>query len=175
MPATKISLDEAKPNKLFYVVATAIIVRRLDKRCLILQRDPREKVHAGLYGVIGGKLEWQDLDVNHPTRINGDALDYERAIEDLVIREAKEESGITIKPPLRYIDSMAFIRPDNIPVVLLKFAVEYKSGSVVLEQGGFTNYAWVNAEEVKRYPCIDGIKREVVAARRLFETQARVV
>ncbi len=60
MLAKKISLDKAKQNKLFYFVANVVIYRESDKRCLILKRDKREKVHPGKYAVPGGKLEWED-------------------------------------------------------------------------------------------------------------------
>ncbi len=164
MLARKISLDEAKPDKLFYFVANVVVVRTSDMRCLILKRHEREKVHPGLYAMPGGKLEWKDLDIKHPTRINGDVLDYENAIEALLQREVREEAGIEIKPRLHYINSVAFIRPDGIPVVLAKFAAEYESGEVTLEEGAFTDHVWVNAEEIKNYSFIKGIDEEIVAA-----------
>jgi len=105
MPATKISLDNAKKNKLFYFVANVVVYRESDKRCLILKRDEREKVHPGKYAVPGGKLEWEDFDISRPTRINGDVLDFENAVEDLLVRETKEESGVEIEKQLKYINS----------------------------------------------------------------------
>ncbi|HRZ29879.1 MAG TPA: hypothetical protein P5052_04025 [Candidatus Paceibacterota bacterium] len=57
MKALKISLDNAKQNKLFYFVANVIIYRDSDKRCLILKRSSTEKVHPDKYCVPGGKLE----------------------------------------------------------------------------------------------------------------------
>jgi 8-oxo-dGTP pyrophosphatase MutT (NUDIX family) len=173
MPAKKISLANAKENKLFYFVANVVVWRASDGRCLILQRDPREVVHPGRFGVIGGKLEWQDLDIGSPSRINGDVLDYESAVEKLVAREAKEEAGIEIEGPLLYLNSVAFIRPDETPVVLVKFAAKYKSGVVVPEPGAFTTYAWVNAEEVKNYPCIDGVALEVAQTIEAFNGIAK--
>lgn len=168
MTAEKISLDNAKKDKLFYFVANVVIYRESDKRCLILKRDEREKVHPGKYAVPGGKLEWQDLDINRPTRINGEVLDYENAVENLLKREAFEECGLEIEDALQYINSIAFIRPDETPVILVKFAAKYKSGSVVLEKGGFTDHAWVNAEEVKNYPCIKGIPEEIAQVIKIF-------
>ncbi len=162
MPATKISIEKAKTDKLFYFVANAIIYRESDQRCLILKRSDREVAHPGRYGVVGGKLEWKDLPIGGSgARANGDVLDYDEAIENLVIREAKEESGLDIFPGFKYINSKAFIRPDEVPVVLIKFSAKYKSGEVVVEAGSFSDYAWVNAEEVKNFPCIDGIPEEV--------------
>ncbi|MDE1870900.1 MAG: NUDIX domain-containing protein [Candidatus Micrarchaeota archaeon] len=164
MVADKISLENAKKEKLFYFVANVIVYRESDGRCLILKRSKGEKVHPEKYCVPGGKLEWKDMDLENPTRLNGEVLDFENAVEDLLEREVMEESGITIKKGMTYINSVAFVRPDGIPVVLLKFAARYGSGEVRIEDGSFTDYAWVNSSEVNDYDCIDGIKEEVSKA-----------
>ena len=64
---------------------------------------------------------------------------------------------------------MAFVRPDEIPVILVKFSAKYKSGEVVLEKDSFTDHAWVNEEEIKNYDCILGIQEEVEIAISLFK------
>lgn len=161
MPAEKISLDNAKKDKLFYFVANVVVFRYFDKRCLILKRDKREKVHPEKYALPGGKLEWNNLDISKPTRMNGDVIDFENAVEDLLKREVFEEAGIVIEDYLEYVNSVAFVRPDGIPVILVKFAAKYKSGDILLENGGFTDFAWVNGEEVKRYDCIKGVPEEI--------------
>ena len=166
--AKNISLDEAKSDKLFYFVANVVIYRQSDKRCLILKRDEREKVHPGKYAVPGGKLEWADLDLNKPTRLNGDVLDFENAVEDLLKREVKEEANVEIEGKIHFINDVAFIRPDGIPVILVKFAAKYKSGEVKPEKGAFTDFAWVNKDEIKNYKCIDGIDKEVATTIDLF-------
>ncbi len=163
MPAESISIDQAKRNKLFYFVTNVVVYRESDGRCLILKRDRREKVHPERYAVPGGKLEWGDLDLDNPTRMNGDVIDFENAVGKLAQREVREEAGIEIYPELTYINNVVFVRPDGIPVVLLKFAARYKSGEVKVEEGAFTDHAWVNADEVKDYPCILGIPEEISA------------
>lgn len=168
MPAGKISLDKAKQDKLFYFVANAVVYRASDRRCLILKRDPREKVHPSKYAVPGGKLEWEQLDITKPTRMNGEVFDFEDAIEDLLAREVKEEAGIAIERKLYYLNNVAFVRPDGIPVVLVKFAVRYQAGEVVPEPGAFVDFAWVNAEEVRNFDCIKGVPEEVAATIKLF-------
>jgi len=169
MSADKISLENAKEDKLFYFVANVVVYREEDGRCLILKRDMREKVHPGKYAVPGGKLEWKDLPTNNPSRMNGDVIDFENAVEDLLKREAFEEAGIEIEEKLHYINSVAFVRPDGIPVVLVKFAAKYKSGEIKLEQGAFTDFAWVNEEEIYDYDCIEGIEEEIEKATRMME------
>ncbi len=168
MSAEKISIENAKQDKLFYFVANVVIYRESDKRCLVLKRSEREKVHPGKFGVPGGKLEWKDLDLSNPTRRNGDVLDFENATEMLLKREALEEAGVEIGSQLKYINSVAFIRPDGIPVVLVKFAAKYKSGEIKLEDGAFTDYAWVNEEEVEKLDCILGVPEEVSETIKLF-------
>src|SRR3989344_464742 len=150
-PAEKIGLDNAKKDKLFYFVANVVVYRQSDGRCLILKRDAREKVHPNKYAVPGGKLEWKDLDITRPTRMYGD--------------------GIDIEGRLVYINNVTFIRPDGIPVVLVKFAAKYKQGKVLLEKGAFTDFTWVNAEEVKQYDCIQGVKEEVSETTRIFSSE----
>ena len=170
MPAKEISLDQAKKDKLFYFVANVVVYRDSDKRCLILQRHSREKVHPNKWAVPGGKLEWNNLDLSKPTRMNGDVFDFENAVEKLLQREVLEEAGIVIESKLQYINSVAFVRPDGIPVVLVKFCAKYISGEVILEKDSFTNHAWVTSEEIQKYDCIEGIKDEVGKTIRLFES-----
>ncbi len=168
MPAEKISTEHAKQNKLFYFVANVLVYRE-DGRCLILKRHEREKAHPGKYATPGGKLEWKDLDLNNPTRMNGDIYDFVGALEDLLKRETREEAGIELHDDFKYITSVAFVRADGIPVMMVKLAAKYKSGDVVLEEGGFTDHAWVNVDEVEQYDCLKGIKEEVKKAIELFK------
>lgn len=161
MKAKRISVDNAKREKLFYFVSNVVVYRESDGRCLILKRGEHEKVHPGKWAVPGGKLEWEDLDLNNPTRMNGDVIDFENMIEDLLEREVLEEAGIKIKGPLHFINDVVFVRPDETPVVLVKFAARYAGGEIKLEEFAFTDSAWVNEEEVKKYDCIGGVHEEV--------------
>jgi len=171
MPAEKITLDNAKHDKLFYLVANVVIYREEDGKCLILKRHEREIAHPSKYCVPGGKLEWQNLPMGGHTRLNGEVLDYENAVEELLVRESLEEAGVELdlSKGLKYVNSIAFIRPDGIPVVLVKFAAKYKQGGIVLEEGGFTDYAWVDEHEVDSFDCIKGVQDEVKETIRLFK------
>lgn len=161
MPADKVSVDAAKPDKLFYFVCTVVPYRTADGKCLLLKRDEREKVHPGKWGVPGGKLEHGDLDLGNPTRLNGDVADFEGMVRDLLRREAKEEANIELGDDFRLLGDIVFVRPDGIPVVMLQFAADYAGGEVRPEEGAFTEAAWVSADEVDGYDCIDGIHQEV--------------
>jgi len=174
MPAERISLDRAKSDKLFYVVANVVVWRPEDGRCLVLRRSAAEKVHPGKWCVPGGKLEWADLDIAKPTRLNGEVLDFEGAVEKLLVRETREEAGIEIGPDLSYVNSVAYVRADGVPTLLVKFAARYRSGEVSTEKGSFDGHAWVNAEEVKKLDCILGVPGEVAKAIGIFEPLNRV-
>jgi len=171
MSASRISLDQAKQDKLFYFVANVVVYRESDGRCLLLKRSKTEKVHPGKYAVPGGKLEWADLDVTNPTRRNGEVLDFENAIEGLLVREVREEAGIAIAPTLTYVNNVAYVREDGTPTVLVKFAATYTGGDVVLEAGAFDGFTWANAEEVERLDCILGVREEVKATIAAFASK----
>lgn len=164
MSTQKISTKEAKQDKLFYVVANVIPVRAGDNRCLILKRDEREKVYPGKWATIGGKMEHGDFDVTNPSKTEGDVLVYNDPLFKLLDREAFEEAGIKIAPPLIFINNKLIVRPDGIPVNLMTFAAKYVSGDIKPEQGAFTDFAWVNTEEIEKYDCIKGIIEEVKKA-----------
>jgi 8-oxo-dGTP pyrophosphatase MutT (NUDIX family) len=169
--AKKISVAEAKKDKLFYVVADTMVYRREDGRCLILKRDEREKVHPGKWATVGGKLEHEDLNLNKPSRKEGDVLVFEDSIYKLIAREAQEEAGVSIKLSPRFVGTKTIVRPDGIPVVILHFVAEYEDGEVKPEPGGFTEYAWVNSEEVKNYDCIEDIAEGVKTVIKIFKDE----
>lgn len=154
MPPPAINLENAKQDKLFYFAPTVVVYRNSDGRCLILKRHEREIVGGGQWSVPGGKLERSDL----PEQVNRNAL------ENLLTRETREESGLELVPEFKYLRSLTFVRPDGIPVITLSFAARYKAGEVVLEEGSFTDYAWVNETEVLAYDCLGAIKEEVAQA-----------
>lgn len=170
MPAEKIDLEAAKPDKLFYFVANVVVYRVSDGRCLLLKRSEAEKVHPGKFAVPGGKLEWRDLDIAHPSRLNGEVLDFENAVENLLQREAREEAGIEIQGPYAYINSVAYVRPDGVPCLMIKLAARYAGGEVAIEQGSFTGFAWANATEAKNLPCILGVPEEVARTTEIFSS-----
>jgi len=171
-PAEKISTDQAKQDKLFYFVATVVPYRLSDKKVLLLKRSEREIAHPGRWGIPGGKLEHKDIDVENPDVLNGNVKDYLYTIEELVKRETREEAGIGIlTEELKFVSSKTFIRPDNVPAVLFQFTapVDESDMGVVLEEGGFTDYAWVGAGEFENYDCIDGIPEESLKAIKLYD------
>lgn len=162
----QISLQAAKSDRLFYFVVTGVIYNPHLRKCLILQRSKSEKTHPGLWGVVGGKLEWDDMRQNPVTRKNFRVLDWENLIEKLIKREAKEECGLDISD-LYYLDNVVYLRPDKVPTVCVKFAVKCKAGQVRLAPE-FDDFAWVDEQEVKKYKCIQGIPQEVDKTIKVF-------
>lgn len=109
--------------------------------------------------------------------MNHDILDWEDLVEKLVKREAVEECNLVVGD-LKYLDNVTYLRPDGVPTVCFKFAVKYKqslpftgvkrkSGNVKIAPE-FDDYAWVDAQEVKKYKCIAGIHKEVAKTIRIF-------
>ena len=134
------------PNKAHYVTATAIIVK--NGKFLITKRSSSEKAFPNLWTVPGGKLEKNDY-IKKPK----DTEDcWYNAIENLLKREVKEETNLEIKN-IKYLTSLTFIRPDNIPVVVLSFFADYHQGEVKLSQE-LTEHAWVTLKEAKNYELI---------------------
>jgi 8-oxo-dGTP pyrophosphatase MutT (NUDIX family) len=165
IPVPPITLDKAKPGKLFYFVATGVPFR--DGKCLLLQRSKTETAHGGKWAPVGGKLEHKDMLETPPTRMNGDVVDWEHMVEDLLVREAKEECGLDVYD-FHYLDSVVFRRPDAVPVVCVKFACRAKPGEVVFPPE-FDAFAWVDEKTVDDLDCILGVPEEVKKTITLFQ------
>jgi len=81
------------------------------------------------------------------------------ALENSLRREIKEEAGIEVGK-INYLCDMTFIRPDNIPVIILSFYAPYKSGDIKVDEESI-NYAWATFEELKNHDLIVGIADEI--------------
>jgi|SRR3989338_9007256 len=142
------------PKKAHYVVATAIIVK--DGKFLIAKRAPHEKVSPNEWTVPGGKLELGDYNNRKPDT----SFHWYNIFEDLLRREVMEEVALSIKN-INYLTSLAFIRPDGVPVIVASFFADYAGGDVKLCPD-LTEYAWVDTKEAKSYALIEGIYEELV-------------
>lgn len=149
--------------RLHFVAVTAIIEK--DGKFLITKRSPDEKAFPSKWTVPGGKFvltEYQNLprtSPNHPRWYN---------VAEFVLRkEVREEAGLEIERPA-YLTDLVFVRPDGYPVVTFSFWARYKSGEVKLNHE-MTDFAWVTAEEAKKYDLIDGIEEEIADVGRLLK------
>src|SRR3989338_11585302 len=113
------------PQKSHYLVVTGIIVK--DGKFLITKRSAAEKAFPSQWTVPGGKLELKD-DAHRPK----DTLSHWYNIfEDLLRREVKEEVKLVIKN-IRYLTSLAYIRSDSIPTIIVSLYADYVKGSIKL-------------------------------------------
>lgn len=141
------------PNKAHYVVATAIIIK--DGKYLITKRSPKEMAFPNRWTVPGGKLELKD----YKDKPKDTASHWYNVLENLLKREVIEETSLEIRN-IRYLTSLTFIRPDDIPVLVLSFFADHKKGDVQLSQD-LVDYAWVTLGQAKRYDLIEGIYEEL--------------
>jgi len=148
--------------RLHFVTATAIIAK--DGKFLIAQRAAHEKAFPLKWTVPGGKLvrhEYEHLPktANFPQWYN---------VVDWVLRkEVQEEVGLEIHRP-EYLCDLVFVRPDGYPVVTLSYWAHYKDGDVTLCKD-LVDYAWVTAEEAKKYDLIEGIAGEIADVDKLIK------
>lgn len=140
-------------QKAHYVVVTGIILR--DGKYLITKRAPTEKAFPNQWTVPGGKLELQD----YTKKPKDTSAHWYNIFENLLKREVMEETGLKIKN-IRYLTSLSYIRPDNIPTVIVSLYADYASGEVKLCPA-LTEFAWITLEEAKKYDLIEGIYEEL--------------
>jgi len=148
-------------EKHHYVVVTGIIVK--EGKYLIAKRSENEKAFPGKWSVPGGKLEKKDYAEREADTSAGQ---WYNILEDLLRREVREETGLEIKN-IKYLTSLCFVRPDDIPVVVISLYADHHEGEVVLDEEN-VEHAWVSAEEAKEYDLIDGILEEIEVVDKLL-------
>ena len=137
------------------VAITAIIIK--DGKYLITRRSPNKKRFPGMWTVPGGRLEASDYQA-----LPKDTKFYwYNVLERVLVREVKEEVGITIKN-VEYLTSLATVHKDGSPSIVVSCIADYDGGGVVLQKEEADDYKWVTTEEAKEYPLIDGIFEEFV-------------
>lgn len=141
------------PNKAHYVVVTGIVIK--DGKYLITKRASHEKVWPNMWTVPGGKLEVDD----YSKREKDTSDHWYNVCETVLKREIKEETDLEVKN-MGYLTSLAFVRPDNIPVIIISLFAEHKEGDVRLSED-MSDYAWVSLDEAKNYELISGIYEEL--------------
>lgn len=140
-------------NKAHYISVTGIIIK--GGKFLITKRALNEKTFPNKWTVPGGKVEMKDYS-KRPL----DSKDaWYNVFEDVLRRETSEETNLKIKN-IRYLTNLVFIRPDNIPGVVVSLFADYDSGEVKL-CSELSEYKWVDLNEAKDYDFIDGIYEEL--------------
>lgn len=142
-----------KDKELHRIVSTAIIYK--DREYLLIQRSFDKKVYPGKWTVPGGGLEVDDYINTKKTTSDH----WYFALEKSLRREIKEEANLEVGK-IKYLLDMTFIRPDEIPVIILSFYCSYKSGKVKLDNDSI-NYAWVSYLDAKNYNLVEGLLEEI--------------
>lgn len=150
-------------RELHRIVSTAIIHK--NNEFLIIRRALNKKIWPGRWTVPGGGLEIDDYVSTPPT--TGDIWYF--ALENSLRREVWEEVGLQIGKT-SYLLDLAFIRPDNIPVLTLSFYAPWKKGQVKLDSESI-EYAWVTASKASQYDLIEGILEEIQMVDKILKGQ----
>ena len=146
-----------------HIIAVTGIVEKNGKY-LILKRSEREVTYPGFWTVPGGKLvrhEYENLALTENTDAWYDIVS--RTLE----KEIMEEAGLEIEG-IRYLTDMVFIRPDNIPALVLSYYCRHKAGNVALGKD-MVDYAWIMPEEGKNYQIIPGILDEIIMVDKILK------
>ncbi len=156
MAEPKLKYDD---SHLHYIAITAIIHK--DGKYLITKRSPNERAFPSMWTVPGGRMDANDYIA---TPKNSGSAWYGQ-VENTLRREVLEEVNLEIEN-IKFLVDMTLLRPDVVPVVVLSFYADYKSGEVKLDDDA-VDFAWVTPEEAEAYELIEGIREEIIMADRL--------
>ena len=149
-------MAETISNNEWHRIVMTCIIYDGKGRFLVTKRAPGKKVHPDKWTVPGGGLEPDDyLKTKKTTK---DAWYF--VVERTLRREVKEEVNLEIEKP-KYLVDIVFIRPDNVPVLVLSYFAKYKSGKVKLEEGDATEFKWMTVKEGRKLDFISGILEEI--------------
>lgn len=144
-----------KPETRHIVTAVAVI-KRGDGRILLLRRSDYEKVYPGCYTFPGGKVEKNDT------------------IIETLIKEVKEECGLVLRDGIILIKEKSILRPDGATSKSLSFLCSVEDDSpVVIEEPDFTDYKWVNLDELKSLKHV-GVEAEFIKVQLISNSVADI-
>jgi len=132
---------------------------------LLVRRNLNKKAFPGKWTVPGGGLEVDDY-INLPKTTHDH---WYFAVENSLRREVCEEAGIEMGK-LNYLLDIAFIRPDGVPVVILSYYGDYKSGEVKLNEENI-EYAWTSFEEARKYDLVEGLLEEIEMVDKIIKSR----
>jgi len=146
-------------DTLFRLAVTCIIadISPEGVKYLILQRSSKEIHGKGKWTVAGGTVEeqdWKDIKPEYSF-----PLWYDVAIRAL-IREVKEETGLTIINP-EYLCDCVFIHKSGVPEIVLSFFATNFSGKLKVSKDEYIGHAWIYASEVDKHDLLIDIPMEI--------------
>jgi 8-oxo-dGTP pyrophosphatase MutT (NUDIX family) len=147
---------------MFRIATTAIIFNR-EGKMLITKRADHKKQWPGKWTVPGGGLETDDFTSLQPSH-QGDTDQWYGVVANATRREVLEETGLQVHR-LWLVTDLAFIRADNIPVLVLSWAGDLVGDpDLVVYDEDTVDHAWVDLAEASHYDLIDGIYSELEMA-----------
>lgn len=139
-----------------HIITAVAVIRRSDGRVLLLKRSNHEKVYPGCYTFPGGKVENNDT------------------IIETLIKEVKEECGLVLRDGIILIKEKSILRPDGATSKSLSFLCSVVDDSVVvIEEPDFTDYKWVNLDELKSLEHV-GIEAEFNKVQLISNSEADI-
>jgi 8-oxo-dGTP diphosphatase len=138
-----------KQSKL-HIVAVVAVIRNAEGKYLILKRHEKEIAYPGMYTFPGGKVEGNDT------------------VEETLIKEVGEEAGLKLKPGKILLKDKSFVRPDGQTAKSFSYLCEVEDAADVVIDADFTDFKWVNIEELNQLPHV-GIEEELIRAEEFYE------
>lgn len=162
----KNKLPEIKDKELHRIVTTTLVYTK-DFKYLITKRALHKPAYPGKWTIPGGGLTVDDY-INTKSDTKGSPQWY-NPLEKCIVREIKEEVGLKISNPEFLVD-LTFIRPNGVPAIIFSYFAKYISGKVTMDEDTI-DFAWVTANEAKKYDLIDGILNEIKDVDRILKSR----
>ncbi len=144
-------MSYTKNNKL-HIVSVVAVIRNQEGKYLVLKRSEREIAYPGMYTFPGGKVEDNDT------------------VEETLIKEAREEANLELRPGKILLKDKSFIRPDEQTVKVFSYLCEAEDISKIRISEDFTDYKWVTLEDLKSISHV-GIEDELIQADKLYNSK----
>jgi 8-oxo-dGTP pyrophosphatase MutT (NUDIX family) len=112
-----------------FVVAVAAVIVRADGRVLAMRRSAHKDAGAGLWETVSGRVE------------------ADEALEDAMLREIHEETGLRVRLRARPVDAYVARRGDR-PMCVIVYRADHVEGEVV-RSSEHDEHAWCTAAELR--------------------------
>lgn len=121
-------------------VAAKGIVRRSDGAILLIRRSPSSKTDPGVWDLPGGKM------------------DYGERLVDALVREVREETGLTVVDPRAF--NISHFTKEPFWVTCVTFVCTPLDGEVKLSHE-HVEYAWISLPDIDGRPYARAIREQI--------------